>query len=57
MKKDLKTIPLLLEVVEQGEKVTYIIRQPQTGQVAAICDNADEVAKFLVELTAKNENE
>lgn len=58
MNENLKTIPLLLEVVEQPEgKVTYIIRQAQNGAVAAICQSPDEVAKFLVGLTSKNENE
>lgn len=58
MNENLKTIPLLLEVVERPEgKVTYIIRQAQNGAVAAICDSADDVAKFLVSLTAKIENE
>lgn len=58
MKKQFKTIPLLLEAVEQPDgKVTFIIRSPQTAQVIALCQSSDEVARFLDELTTKHESE
>ena len=44
----IKTTPFLLEVVEQGEnKVTYILRSPNSGQVLCLAESADELCSFL----------
>lgn len=49
----IKTTPLLLELIEQGEnKVIYILRSPQSGQVLCIADSADELCQFLDSLTS-----
>lgn len=47
----IKTTPLLLEVVEQGEgKVTFIVRTTQ-GQVLCLAESPDELCQFLDSLT------
>ena len=49
-KTSIKTYPFLLELVEQAEgKVTYILRNPQSGMVVCLADSADELCQFLDE--------
>lgn len=46
--KEIKTIPLLLEVIQRGEsKTNFIVRDPKTGQVLLLADSSDEVCQFL----------
>lgn len=49
----IKTTPLILEIVEQGEnKVTFILRNAMNNQVLCLADSADELCTFLISFTS-----
>lgn len=57
MKKVIRTIPIVVELVQAEDKsFSYLVRNPQSGQVMATCETAEDVATFLNEIISKIES-
>lgn len=52
-----KSATLLLEVIENEGKTSYLLRVPQNGQLVSVCGTSDELVTFLGELFVKHEDE
>lgn len=45
----MKQFQLIVEVVIKDDAETIIVRDPRSGQIVKMCDNAAELASFLDE--------
>lgn len=52
--KKIKSATLLLEVIENDGKTSYLLRAPQNGQLVSVCSSSSDLVTFLSGLLTEN---